>query len=325
MLHRRCFLIGTGSLLAAAGLPGAHAAGWPAPTLKMLVASAVGGVPDVRARWLAERLGPVLGSTIVTENRPALGGAVAMSEGGRAAADGSVAIFTHQGVMTITPHLHPRLGYDPLVDFVPVTRFGVSSLALAVHPEARARTLADLLRQAQEQEDGLRYASAGIGTPPHLATELLLRQIGLAATHIPYKGGADAVRALIGRQVDFQIEGLSLLLPQVRAGRVRVLAVTAARRQPVLPDVPTLAEAGADGYDYVGWTGVVMPAGTAPALVRRLAGELAGIAQSAEGSAWFAAHGAEPGLLQAEAFGALIQAEHARHGRLIRDAGIRLE
>jgi tripartite-type tricarboxylate transporter receptor subunit TctC len=235
---------------------------WPSATLRMLVAAAPGGVPDVRARWLAERLSPAIDRPVVVENRPGVGGALALSEGARARSDGSVAIFAHQGVMTIAPHLQPKLGYDPLADFAPVSRFGTGALLLAVHPDSPARTLAELVQLSRSRDSGLRYATAGIGTPPHLATELLLRSVGLQAIHIPYKGGGEAQRGLLAGQVEFQIEALGLLVPLVKSGRVRPLAVTSAQRSALLPEVPTFAEAGAAGYEYLGWTGLLMPAAT---------------------------------------------------------------
>jgi tripartite-type tricarboxylate transporter receptor subunit TctC len=321
MINRRQML----AVLGAAPLLARAESAWPAATVKLLVAAAPGGVPDVRARWLGERMAAAIGRPVIVENRPGAGGALALSEGARAAADGSVAIFVHQGVMTILPHLQPKIGYDALGDFAPVTRFGAGPLVLCVPAQSTVRTFADLVQLSRSRDGGLRYATAGIGTPPHLATELLLRSAGFHAQHIPYKGGPDAQRGLIAGDVDFQTEAVGLQLPQIRAGRMRPLAVTAAQRSALLPEVPTLIESGVPGYEYVGWTGVVMPAATPAALVQRLSAEIAKIAQAPESREWFGVIAAEAGTMSPDAFAGFVRGEHARNGQLVRDAGIRLE
>jgi tripartite-type tricarboxylate transporter receptor subunit TctC len=305
---------------ASAGVPA-----WPSTTLRLFVAAAPGGVPDVRARWLAKLLSPAIGRPVVVENRAGVGGALALSDGARAPANGSVAIFAHQGVMTITPHLLPQIGYDPLTDFSPVSRFGTGPLLLAVHPDTPARTLTELVQLSKSRVGGLHYATPGIGTPPHLATELLLRSVGMTASHIPYRGGPNAQQGVIAGEVDFQIEGIGLLVANVRAGRLRPLAVTTSQRATLMPEVPTLAEAGAADYEFIGWTGMVMPALTPEPLVQQLASELAKIAQSEQSLEWFAAVGAEPGIQSPEGFGRFIVGEYARNGKLVRDADIRLQ
>lgn len=322
-IQRRSLLI---AAAACAGWVGAARAAetWPARSIRF-VTGGVGGVTDVRARWLADRLGPALGQSIVVDNVPAAGGAVSAEQVARAAPDGHTLLMTHQGLAAVTPHVHPRIGYDPLADFAPVTRLGHGPLLLAVPVDLPVANLAELLALARRQPDAMNYGSPGLATPPHLAGELFVRSAGIRATHIPFKGGGALATALIGGQVTWAVEGPTALLPHVRSGRLRPLGVTGAKRLPLLPDVPTVAEAGVPGFEYAGWTGVVAPAATPKPVVARLHAEIVRIAEAPEGRQWFEMLGAEPGTQTPEAFGVFMREEHARWGRVIREAGIRAE
>jgi tripartite-type tricarboxylate transporter receptor subunit TctC len=321
MTSRRRLLL---SMLAALPLAarGADRA-WPTKLLRIIVSEAAGTVPDVRARWLAERLGPALAQPIVVENKPGAGGSIAATEGARSSPDGYTLMFVHQGTMAINPHLYAKLGYDPLADFAPVARFGAGAMLLAVPTASPVRSVADLI--ALGKSNPTRFGSSGIGTPPHIASELFVRMAGFAATHIPYKGGAKAVPDLIAGHLDWSIEGTTVLLPQVKAGRLRALAATGALRSPDLPDVPTLAEAGVPGYAYIAWSGVAVPAATPKAIIARLSDEITKIGSSAEGRDWFASFAVEAGVMAPAEFAKFIRDEHARFGKLIHDAGIRIE
>jgi tripartite-type tricarboxylate transporter receptor subunit TctC len=238
----------------------AQAPAWPSRPLK-LVAGGPGSVTDIRARWLAEKLGEALGQAVVVENSGAAGGNVGAAQVARAAPDGHTLLMTHQGIAAINPHLFASPGYDALRDFAAVARFGIGALLLAVPAASPAQTVRDLLeRPRQTRRAEFRYP--GNGSPPHLAAVQFMRMAGFEATHVPYKGGGAMMTALLAGEVDWAIEGLTATLPQVKAGRLRALAVTGARRDLALPDAPTLAEAGVPGYSYIGWTGVVAPAAT---------------------------------------------------------------
>jgi tripartite-type tricarboxylate transporter receptor subunit TctC len=318
------------TLFAAAALlmpPGAAAQdpAWPARPIRFIVAGGTGGVPDLRARWLADRLAPVLHQPIVVDDRPGAGGAIAMEQGARSVADGYTFVIVHQGVMTIRPHLLHDLRYDPLTDFAPVAQLGVAPLLLAVHPDVPAHSVAELIRLAKQKPGQLSFGSNGTGTPPHLAGELFKRAAGIDLTHVPYKGGGQAAGDLIAGHITLTLEGLTVQLPYVKSGRIRALAVTGTQRVDSLPDVPTMEEAGVAGYVYVGWVGVAAPAGVPREIVERLHREIVAITTSPQGRTWFAEVGAQPGDATPEAFGALIRAEHARWGRLIKEADIRLE
>jgi len=298
-------------------------AAWPGKPIHV-VAGGVGGVTDIRARWLAERLAPVLGQPFVVENQGAAGGNVGAAQGAHSAPDGYTLTLVHQGTLAINPHLYPRLGYDPLNDFAPITPFGIGPLLLTVHPDVPARSVTELIGLAKARPDSLNFGSPGIGTPPHLASELFKRSAGIEAVHVPYRGGGALLTDLLGGHITWSMDGLTAQLPHVKAGRLRALAVSGPRRLASWPDLPTIGETVA-GYEFLGWTGIAAPAGTPRPVVDRLHTEIARIAGTAEARDWFASFGAEPGIETPAAFAAFIRAEHAKWGGVIRDAGIRLE
>jgi tripartite-type tricarboxylate transporter receptor subunit TctC len=243
----------------------------------------------------------------------------------RAAADGHTLLLTHQGIAAINPHLYPKLGYDALADFAPVARFGIGQQALVVPAASPIGSVADLLARARAKPGAMNYGSNGNGTPPHLAAEQLKRLAGIDAVHVPFKGGGALLSALLAQQVDWAIEGLTPLLPHVKSGALRALAVSGTRRVPTWPEVPTLAEAGVPGYEYMGWTGIAAPAATPRAVVDRLNAEITRIATSDEGRRFFTQAGAEAGELAPAEFSAFVRGEHAKFGRLIREAGLKAE
>ncbi len=303
----------------------AQTAPWPSHAIRLIVPGGTGGVFDTRARWLAERLSPALGQPVVVENKPGAGGNIGMAYAAHSPADGHTLVAVHPGVMTVNPHLYARLGYDPLVDFTPVTRVGYGPLLLAVSADVPARTVGELIQLAKAQPGRLSFGSNGIGTPPHLAGELFKRMAGIDITHVPYHGGGQTVSDLIAGHITMSIEGVTSQLPHVKSGRIRALAVTGARRLSFLPDVPTVAEAGVPGYEFTGWVGLAVPAGVPRPVLDRLYAEVAKILNSPEGREWFAANGAEPGAEPPDVFAAVIRAEHAKWGKLVRDAGIKAE
>lgn len=306
-------------------IAGAQEQPWPAKPIRVIVPGGAGGVTDIRARWLAERLGPALGQSVIVENKPGAGGNIGMEMAARSAPDGYTLVIIHQGVMTINPHLYAKLSYDPLTDFAPITRVGIGPLLLAVNPDMPAKTVAELVQLAKSRPGKLSFGSPGIGTPPHLAGELFKRMAGIDVIHVPFKGGGQAVSDLIGGHVNYSIEGLTVLVPQVKNGRIRAVAVTGPRRVASLPDVPTIAESGMPGYEFQGWVGIAAPAATPRPIVDRLYREISAILGAPEGRGWLAEAGAEPGTDAPEVFFAAIRAEHAKWGPIIREAGIKVE
>jgi tripartite-type tricarboxylate transporter receptor subunit TctC len=298
---------------------------YPAKPVRLVVTGAPGSVTDVRGRWLADRLTRALAQPVFVENRPGAGGNVGSEYAARSAPDGYTILVVHQGTVAINPHLYPNLAYDPLVDLAPITRMTSNPLLLAVHPTVPAMTTAELIALAKAKPGQLNYGSPGGGTPPHMAGELFKRMAGIDVTHVPYKGGAGALADLVAGRLTYTIEGPAIQLAQVKAGRLRALAVTGPQRFAALPEVPTLAESGVPGYEYVAWTGIAAPAATPRTIIAKLYAETAAVLRSPESREYFAAHGAEPGGESPEEFAAFIRAEHAKWGKVVREAGIKAE
>lgn len=309
----------------AAVLPRARAAveTWPSRPLRFVCGDA-GSVTDIRARWLAERLARSLGQPCVVENIGGAGGNIAAATAARSAPDGYTVFVIHQGI-AVSPYLFPRAGFDPIADFAPVTRFGLGSLLLSVHESVPAHSVQELIALAKARPGALNYGSPGIGTPPHLASELFKRAAGIDAVHVPFKGGGALANALLGGQITWSMDGLTAQIPHLKAGRIRALGVTGAQRSPVLPDVATIAEAGVPGYEFAGWTGFAVPAGTPRPIVERLHMEITRIAATAEARDWFLRIGSDAATQTPEAFGDFVRSESARLGKVIQDAGIKAE
>ena len=314
--------VGLVIILAAASV---CAQGYPTKPIRLITPGSPGSATDLRARWLAPRLSAALGQAVVVDNRAGAAGIIATEVAAKSAPDGYTLIVVHQGTLALNPHIYPRLGYDPLSSFVPISLAGVGSLLLAVHPAVPANSVADLVQLARQKPGQLNYGSPGTGTPPHVAAELFKRLAAISASHVPYKGGAPALLDLIGGRLTYTFDGVMVQLPSVKAGKIKGLAVTGKTRVGGLPEIPTVAESGLAGYEYSGWTGIAAPAGTSPDIVARLNSELVKIMGTAEARDWFAENGVEPTTGTPQAFSAYIKAEHARWGPVIRDAGIKAD
>ena len=302
----------------------ADPAAWPSKPIR-IVAGGVGSVTDIRTRWLAPRLQAAFGQPVVVENNAGAGGGLAVAEVARAAPDGYSLVIWHQGTAAINPHLHAKLGYDPLTELAPITRFGHGPLMLTVHPRLGVKTLDELLALARAKPGALNFGSPGIGTPPHMASEMLKRAARIDAVHVPYRGGGALMSAMLSGELSWSFDGPTAQLPHVRSGALLALGVSGNARLASAPDVPTVAEAGVRGYAYEGWTGYAAPAGTPAAIVDRLSNELAKIAATAEAREWFASVGAEAGTMSPQAFSEFVRHEHAQFGKLIREAGLRAD
>ena len=298
---------------------------WPSRTITIITPGDAGGVLDIRARWLAERLTPLLGQNVIVDNRPGAGGLIGTQAGARSLADGHTLTLIHLGTMAINPHLYSRLGYDPLADFIPITQVTGGPQLLVVHPSVRASSVSELISLIKAQPGQLNFGSAGVGTPGHLASELFKRSAALDVVHVPYKGGAQAVSALLAGQITFMAENPSVLVQHVASGRLRALAVTGATRLKSLPEVPTTAEAGSAELELVAWTGLAVPAGTPKPVVDRIHREVRDLMATPKASEWLELIGSYPRTESPESFARVIRADHAKWGKVIRDAGIRLE
>lgn len=308
-------------ILTAAALLGACAATaqtYPAKPLRFVVPFAAGGGSDLVARTVAARLHGELGQPVVVDNRPGAAGAIGAEAVARAGADGHTLLLGSNGPLAINPALQTKLPYDPIRDFAPVALVTIMPFVLVTHPSLPVKNVRELVALAKARPNELNYGSPGNGSTTHLANELLKAMTGIKVTHIPYKGVAPAATDLVSGQVQMMAGDLSTLLPHVNSGRMRALAVTAARRSSLLPGVPTVAESGVPGYDASGWFGVLVPAGTPQPVVERLHAAIQRGIDSAEARERLGALGGEVATGTPEQFGAHIRSEGAKWGKVIR-------
>ncbi len=242
---------------AAAQSPG----GYPGRAIRMILPASPGGPVDVIARTIGAGLSETLGQPIVMDNRPGAGGIIGAEIVVRANPDGYTLMFAHSGPLAIEAALHSKLSYHPVQDFAPVSLVAASPYVLVVIPATSAKTVKDLIALAKSRPEKFHYASGGIGTGLHMAGELLNLAAGVKIAHVPYKGAGPGTVALISGEVDMMFNGVSSALPHVKAGRLRAIAISTAKRSPLLPDLPTVAESGLK-YETSGWYGMVAPAGT---------------------------------------------------------------
>jgi len=263
------------ALVAALALPFAVLADWtPTRPIKIVVPFAPGGQPDVVARALAEPLSKSLGQPVIVENRPGAGGNIAADAVAKAPPDGYTLLMGTNGPLAVSPAIYKDLPYDPLKDLAPVTLVGTSPNLIAVNPGAGITTLKGLVDKAKAEPGKLNFSSVGKGSISQLSMELLNSVAGIRTVHIPYNGGAPAVAALIAGDVQILSLNPTALIPQVAAGKARVVAQTSAKRSAFIPDVPTVAESGYPGYEADVWMAVMVPAKTPPDAVARLNAEL---------------------------------------------------
>lgn len=308
------------SLLAAS----AFAQGTADKVVRLVVPWPAGGNADVVGRTIADKMGPALGQRFVVENRAGAGGSIGMELAAKSPADGStLAIVISANAVNVS--LYPRLGFDLVKDFAPIGPIAALPLILVVHPSVPANSVRELIALAKAQPGKLNYASGGNGTVGHLAAELFKTLAGIQVVHVPYKGATPAVTDLIGGQVQMFFDGMPSALPHVKAGKLRVLAVSTAKRSATIPDVPTVAESGLPGFEVVGWLGLTAPAGMDPSLVARLNGELNKAIAHPDVRARFASLGLEPMSSSASEYSAFIQTDIAKWAKVVRDAGVRVD
>jgi tripartite-type tricarboxylate transporter receptor subunit TctC len=309
-------------LLLALAAPATVAQSFPSKPVHIIVGVGPGSVSDVRSRWLADRLSPLLGQPVVVENRVGAGGSVAAEYVAKSPADGHILLFATIGTLVI-PEVYPNAAFDPVRDFAPVARLSKGYAVLTVNPQLPVRSVADLLKLAREKPGQLNYASTGIGAPPWMAAELFKRLTRIEATHVPYKGGGEVLTDLMGGRLDYWFESPLIQLPHIQAGKLRALAVTGPQRISSMPDVPTLREAGVEGYELQSWIGLVAPAGTPRAAVEKLHAAITKIYASREAIEMLAEQGSEPVIETPEDFGALMKSERARWSPIVRDASVK--
>lgn len=316
------------ALALAAGLLGAGigaqaqpAAPYPTKPIRLIVPFPPGGGGDILARLVMTQVARELGQPLVVENIAGAGGNLGSQNAAKASADGYTLLYATNGTFGINHTLYKSAGFDPLRDFEPVSRLTRIATLAVVRPDFPAATMTELLAQLKSKPGKYTYGSAGNGTTSHLAMEILKSTIGLAVVHIPYRGGAPAITDLIGGQVDVMIEIMPNAAPQVRSGRLRALAVSTAQRVQAMPDVPTIAESGAPGFDVSAWDAVFAPRGTPPAVIARLESAVQKVLASPELRRQLQDRGAEPAPLPTAELGRFVQSEIQRWGAAVKRSG----
>jgi tripartite-type tricarboxylate transporter receptor subunit TctC len=313
------------ALAAAPGAARAQPDAWPDRPVRLLVPYPPGGPTDIMARIVAQGLARTLPQPVVVENRSGANGTIGSEAVARAAPDGSL-FLANASAHVIVPHIMPGLSYDALADFAPVTNMAAVPLMLVVTPSLPVRSVAELIAHAKVNPGRLNYASSSSGGATHLAGELFKQMAGVDMTHVPYRGSGPAVADLVAGNVQLMFDSMPSSAGAVRDGRLRALAVSTARRIAAFPDLPTIAEAGPlPGYEIATWYGIWAPARTPAPIVARLQQAVAAVLHSEEARQRLAALGAEPVGDTPEQFAAFVRSEHARWGRLVREAGIRIE
>ena len=297
---------------------------YPIKPVRIVVPSVAGGTIDQVARMAGQRLTETLGRPFLVDNRPGASGTIGADHVAKSPPDGYTLLMSSTAMLAANPSFYPNLPYHPLKDFAPITLIVIQPSILVVHPAVPARTVGELIALAKARPGALNYGSSGIGNSQHMAAGLFSYYTKVTMTHVPYKGGPPALTDLLGGQIDLMFELIPNTIPHIRSGRLRALAVTTRERSDIFPDVPTLRETGLPDYEYLGWIGLVAPAGTPPPIVNMLHGEIVkaldgGLAAKLKESS-FVVSGSGP--LE---FAPFIKKELELHQKIVRVAGIKPE
>jgi tripartite-type tricarboxylate transporter receptor subunit TctC len=327
-IHRRHLLMGAGAWLAPAAL--FAQAAWPAKPVRIVVPFAPAGTTDILARALAPELGKAFGQTFIIDNKPGAGGNLGADAVAKSAPDGYTLLMGTVGTHAINAALYPKMPYDPVRDFVPIVLVAGVPNVLVMNPakaEAdKIRSVADLIRYARANPGKLNMASSGNGTSIHLSGELFKSMTGTYMLHFPYRGSGPALLDLMGGTMDLMFDNLPSALPQIKAGKLKALAVTSAQRSAALPDVPTVAEAGPlKGYEASSWFGLFAPSGTPAAIVARIQQETARALQSPALKERLLAQGAIPGGQSPAEFAKFIAAETTKWAQVVKVSGAKVD
>ena len=298
---------------------------FPAKPIRMVVSFPAGGPSDVVARLLAPRLGETLGQQVIVENRAGAGGATGTEYVVRAPADGHTITMGTIGGVAIAPLLNPKIGYRALRDLAPITQAVNIAYVLTVHPSVPARSTKELIALAKARPGKLNYGTAGAGTGGHLAGELLKLMTGIDIVHVPYKGSAPAQTALISGEVDISFENFLIVIPQIKAGRLRPIAMTGAQRSKLMPELPTIAESALPGYSASGWYGILAPAATPKDAIAKLNTELVRIIRSPDITERLNSMAAEPAPGTPEAFREFLRTEIDKWSKVVTAAKMKAD
>ncbi|MEI6319750.1 MAG: tripartite tricarboxylate transporter substrate binding protein [Pseudomonadota bacterium] len=303
----------------------ALAQAWPAKPVRWIAPYPPGGSSDLVARAIGNRLAEQLGQPVLIDNRPGAGGSLGTEVAARSAPDGYTLLLANIAPLAINPHIYPKLGYDVLRDFEAVTLLATGPTLLVVGPSLPVKNVQELIALAKAKPGAIKYGTGGSGTPAHLTTELLRLMTGIDLLHVPYKGTGQSVTDLLGGQIDFVFASPPVAAAHVKSGKLRALAASSAKRTPLAPDVPTVAESGVPGFDMVTWWGAVVPAKTPAPIIERLNVTLRKSLEFADTLERFAALGIDVQSSTPAAFRSFMAAELARYAKLSKQVGLKNE
>jgi len=313
------------AVLIAANMQPLLAQGYPEKTIRIIVPYTPGGTADMLARTMGQKMAESLGQQIIVDNRPGAGGNIGADLAAKSAPDGYTILLGTVATHAINPSLYPKMPYDAAKDFAPIILVATLPNLLVVNPSVPAKNVRELIALAKSKPGELAFASAGNGTSQHLSGELFKKMTNADMTHVPYRGSAPAVTDLVGGQVQLMFDNIPSSLPLVRAGKLHALAVTGPRRSPVLPDLPTLSEAGLTGFAITSWFALFAPAGTPPKILHRLNKEAAKAIASKELRQQWMAQGIEPAGGTSEQLDAFRLVEAPKWKKIVSDSGARVE
>ena len=298
---------------------------WPTRTVRIIVPFPPGQAADIIARVIAEQLSPAIGQQVIVDNRPGAGAALGTEIGAKAAPDGYTLLAGGSAALAINPHLYPKLGYNTLRDFEPVTQIVAIAEVFVVNPTLPVRNLDDYIRLAKRRPGELTYGSSGAGSTSHLVTAALAKRAGITVTHVPYKGATQALTDLIAGQISLVAETPPTVIAHVQSKKIRPIAISMIKRIPQFPDVPTVDEQGIKGYDLNTWTSLVAPAGTPVAILDRLNAEITKIIAQPAVQKRLVDMGFIPVGNTREQFGAFLRAEYANWAKIVQESGAKVD
>ncbi len=297
---------------------------FPAKVVKFVVPQAPGGATDVFARKIGQILSEQWGQPVIVENRAGAAGVVGTDAVAKSPPDGYTLLVTYAGSQAINASLYPKIPFDAVKDFQTVATLAVTPFVFIAHPKLPTKDLAEFIALARAKPDALTYASSGNGSVNHLLGEMLKAAAGIKMLHVPYRGVAPAITDVVGGQVDTAFTSVPSVLQMVRSGNVRALAISSAQRISIAPQIPTIAESGFPGFDVNPWWGILAPAGTDMAIVRKMNSEIGEILRTKEMIEFLATQGAEPLITSPDEFLRILQADVEKWAKVVKDAGITL-
>lgn len=301
------------------------ATGYPERPLRVIVPFAAGGAVDIIARLIGQGLSDNWGRPVVVDNRGGSGGTIGMHLAARAAPDGHTMVLGSIGSVAFVPALYSKLPYDPQKDLLPISLVATQPFVMTAHPSLPAGSLKEFIALAKSRPNEIRYGSGGSGGSSHLGTELLQLMTGISLVHVPYKGLAPAITAQLSGEIHVQLVGVALVLPHIKSGKLKAFAVSGAKRSRVVPELPTISEAGVPGYEFDVWYGMLFPAGTPRVILKKANEEVVRLLNSPAVEKRFATMGLDPLGSTPEEFGARIEREIPMWAKIVKAAGIRVE